>query len=258
MLALALHAFCSTSQSQPVPDVDVLGAKEGGADPDSLTAATTVDADAGLLLPDVVTELPDELYISDGAAGREVRFSTAASNVGRGPLEIVGAFAPGGDAPVATQLIQREKGGEPLGHDVGELLLDPTHGHWHIERFAVFELWRYSEGGGLEEMLASTPKISFCLLDFETVEPPVPNMAPHPQFVECNWRFQGISEGWSETYVASLPGQALPLNGIADGRYAIRMSLDPDNLIRERSDVNNSVLFYVEIRGDTVELLQGP
>jgi hypothetical protein len=107
-------------------------------------------------------------------------------------------------------------------------------------------------------LLASTPKITFCLLDMFKTDPEQLNVAQEPEFIECNWRQQGISEGWSEVYPAELPGQELDVTDISDGRYALRTVLDPLGQFLEADTSNNTSTVYVELRGDLVALLESP
>jgi hypothetical protein len=231
---------------------------EGGADratPAPPALGATPDED--LILPDIRVETPGQLSIEGSGEDREIRFSTTVQNVGGGALEIIGDIDESTGRAMATQIIEKRDGAQ-AGSFVGELFLHPTHNHWHLEDFAVFEIWRYQPGGRLDSLILSTDKISFCLLDSFVADPAPPITAPEPRFIECNWRHQGLSEGWSETYDASLPGQSLEIGALPDGRYAIRTVVDPSGRLRETNDANNAAVAYVEVREDSVEILVSP
>jgi len=216
-------------------------------------------ADPELLLPDLVTTRPDQLYIEEpqGGGGRELRFSTTLVNRGIGPLSLLGSFDEASGDASAIQVIKRRDGGE-VERFAGKLSLDPAHGHYHLNDFFIFELWTYGPRGSLDRLVATTGKITFCLLDVTRAEPAPTSVAEAPEFIECSWRQQGISQGWSETYDATLPGQQLDLTGVPDGRYAVRARIDPDGLLAETNKRNNSLIFYVEITGTEVRLLDRP
>jgi hypothetical protein len=213
-----------------------------------------IGSDYGILLPDLAVSPPAELYIVQTGAGRELRFSTTVGNIGEGPLEILGRFDEERELAFATQLIHRREGA-PIEHELGTLDYDGGHGHWHTEDFVSFELWSYAEDGALEELLASTGKIGFCLLDFTTIDPAPEHVATVPLFDECHWSRQGLSPGWQETYAAWLPGQALDITRVPDGRYVIQTVLDPENRIIDAYDVNETVAVFIELAGTSIQVL---
>jgi hypothetical protein len=251
---LALILGCTADNSpdptlvSPTPTVApalVLGVDEA---PTATVVATTPEPgpDHGLLLPDIAVSPPRELYVAFAGGGRQLRFSTTVSNVGIGPLEIVGLFDEDEERALATQLLHRGDDG-PFQHPVGTLDFDGGHGHWHFEDFMTFELWTYAENGALEEMLVSTGKISFCLLDFTAIEPPLEHAYDLPLFDACDWTRQGLSPGWEETYAAWLPGQELDISNVPDGRYVVRTVLDPDNRLIDANRFNHAVAVFIEL-----------
>ena len=263
-LALSLLLIACTTQpagdptpapgfepTQPAPLLDI------GSTPqlDEAQPTPRQGPDHNIVLPDIAVSPPRELYVQATATGRELRFSTTVSNVGEGPLEILGSFEDETGRAIATQLIHRREG-SPLAHPLGTLDFDGGHGHWHTQDFVIFELWSYAEDGALEELLASTGKIGFCLLDFTRVDPAPPYVADLPLFDECHWTRQGLSPGWQETYAAYLPGQELDISDIPDGRYVIKTILDPENRIIDASRLNTTVAVFVELSGTSIRVLE--
>src|SRR3954451_23425304 len=101
-----------------------------------LTAAPQAGAVDHALLPDLDQETPGTLQIaSTGPRGHRrwwLGFSSAVSNVGAGPLKIVGHRADTSTpAMVATQVIDGAAEAIP---DVGRLryVRSLTHQHWHL------------------------------------------------------------------------------------------------------------------------------
>ena len=261
--ALALILGCTTdSPSDPTPSppdptvtpILVLGVD---AAPAATVVATTPEPgpDHGLLLPDIAVSPPRELYVAFAGGGRQLRFSTTVSNVGAGPLEILGQFEEEDGRAVATQLLHRGEEG-PFQHPVGTLDFDGGHGHWHFEDFMTFELWSYEEDGALDAMLASTGKISFCLLDFTAIDPAPQHAFDLPLFDMCDWTRQGLSPGWEETYAAWLPGQELDITHVPDGRYVVRTVLDPDNRLIDANRFNHTTAVFIELTGGSIQVLE--
>jgi hypothetical protein len=205
------------------------------------------------LLPDLVPVAPDEIYVSYERGEKLLRFSTTIENRGEGTLYLRGEGEMAGGEVPATQVIDHREGGM-YERPAGRMIRDEAHRHWHFENFALFELWRH------EDNLPAGPverehKITFCLIDEARIAPEREDLAAEPRFLECDWRHQGISSGWRETYVASLPGQSLDITSLPNGRYALRTTLDPANLILESDIANNSVTVVLDIEDDDVTVV---
>jgi hypothetical protein len=209
------------------------------------------------LLPDLQVMPTRELYVEDGGSGRKLRFSTTVVNTGDGPLDIAGMFDAARGITTATQLVHRSDG-STKEHLAGEFIFHPGHEHWHFEDFTVLELWTYGDGGELDEMRATTGKATFCAVDEVLEYADLPHVPDGPAYLQCGQSVQGISVGWSDTYTADLIGQELDITGVPDGRYAVRTIVDPAERLRETRNDNNALAVYVELRGDSVSMLDGP
>lgn len=134
-------------------------AQGGSDDPPGVRGAGNGDSQSdesieGQLLPDLETSEPEVIYIEEADGARKLRFSTAVSNTGEGPMALVGV--PGINGSVqAVQIIDTEDGGT-FARSAGEFMPDPLHGHWHLRAFAQFELWRYRPDGRLESLRTMT------------------------------------------------------------------------------------------------------
>lgn len=209
------------------------------------------------LLPDLETRIPLEMYIDYGSGGsRLLRFSTTVRNTGEGPMELIGELDGNGNAE-AIQLVQQSDGTVET-HPAGELLTSAKHRHWHLDNFALFELFPASAPDPSDGPAATQNKISFCLVDEVRIDPPSEHVAEGPQFLDCDWLHHGLSQGWSETYVADLPEQWVDITGLPDGRYVLRVTLDPDDLLLEAKNGNNAALVFIEVIGDEVSRVDGP
>jgi hypothetical protein len=242
----------------------------GGAEPRvreertaaSAAASATPDAEPSPkrpreLLPDLQITPPRELYIEEGTDVRKLRFSTTVVNTGDGPLDIAGSFDADTGITTATQRIHLDDGAM-TEQVAGAFMFHPGHEHWHFEDFTMLELWTYDGDGDLDEMKATTGKATFCAVDEVLEDDSLPHVPEGPSFLECGQGVQGISVGWSDTYTADLIGQELDITGVPDGRYAVRTVADPAERLRETDDDNNDLVVYVELRGDTIELLDAP
>lgn len=190
--------------------------------------ALLVPAEGALALPDLVPEISDlrvnvrnvtngdyEEGCSGGIANRRlVEFALRTRNVGADDL-VIGS--PG--CPNCTL--------NPGAHCTNELFhCGTSHGHAHFESFAHSEI--LDENG---VVVASGRKYGFCLLDLECAAP------------KFSCSYQGLTAGCSDVYSSGLPCQYVDItdSNLPDGRYTLRLTIDPDGALAESNDANNSV-----------------
>ena len=136
---------------------------------------------------------------------------------------------------------------------IGSFVYEGTHNHWHFQDFMIFELWALSIEGRLDRQLATTGKLTFCIVDNVPVPFDFEPIDPNPLASECGSDLQGISVGWVDIYAADVPGQDIDIGGLPDGAYALRTRIDPDNRVLETDDSDNIDVTYVVVRGFEVE-----
>ncbi len=213
-------------------------------------------------LPDLTVRGVESIYarINPRTGGRELRFSTTLINLGHGPFEVHGAYDPERNQTKATQrVLNRNNTWEE--RLIGYFVFHPGHDHWHVEDMTQFELFTYNPDGTPNTLLATTDKLSFCMFDDKAVDLNRPGAAPARSYFRTgcdSGGIQGISVGWSDIYTANIEGQHLNIDGLADGRYLVRSTVDPVNLIVEQDNANNSTINYIEIIGNAVRVLPGP
>ena len=205
-----------------------------------------------VLLPDLRTKLPSGLYIQTLENGdRLLRLANTIWNAGEGPLELEGFINAKSQKTLVKQHIYTADGGV-LEHLVGEFVWHPTHNHWHFDDFTIYELWALDENGEMDRVVASSDKLSYCIIDTQIVDNKNPFYVPRRSYLDCGQRLQGLSAGWGDRYKASLDGQSLELNGLADGIYALVSTANPTGILLESDTDNNSATAYIEIHGNQV------
>jgi Lysyl oxidase len=191
---------------------------------------------------------PRELYVQ--RAGRQVRLR-ATSDVrsrGKGPMELRGKR----DGPRSMRVNQRiYKTGR--GHvtlrtraelhftDVGEYF---GGSYWKVHDLARFELWSVDSHHRLVSRLRTGPKLNYCLRDLQRTRPgrrspetfhyPGCNQNPYQDRIAL-----GTSVGWSDIYPADYDRQWIDVAGLR-GCFAFVMRVDPDNLLYESDESDNS------------------
>ncbi len=210
--------------------------------------------------PDLRTLQPTELVVEFKKKQKRVvlRFSNEVANHGDGPLEIRPETATTTDCNgdgigtdrVAYQRIYQDGNGNNRydpGFDtgytetaVGCKIFHPAHDHWHLDRFARYELIREKTG----KVVASSTKVSFCLLDsdhaYESANLPGDPGASTYNATCRELDRQGISAGWGDRYSFALPGQGLTVTGLPAARYCLVSTANPVPVLTETNYANNA------------------
>lgn len=209
------------------------------------------------LYPDIITLPPSGLYIERNSAGHYlVRFANTAANLG-GRLEI-SVDSIGSKAIYQSVYDQMVGGTRVIKQQVNsDLIYHPQHNHFHFAGFARSELLRKDSAGYYKVTNRQGSKTSFCILDTVRVNGTGPTF---PTYNSCGATFQGMSAGWGDTYVAALFDQWIDVGtaALADGQYAIRSTVDPDNRLMESNDFNNIGITYFTVANGRIVGLNSP
>jgi hypothetical protein len=208
-------------------------------------------------LPDLDQAPPSKLSITRAEDGYRLGFRSAVSNVGDGPLAIVGHRA-GVEVTTMTadQLIERQGVPQSVVEGVGTLrfVVSPNHRHWHLLRFERYELRRPGHPG---PAAVRDRKTGFCLGDrYPVLSRSLPAAPAAPVYTtRCGLRrpqltgiAEGISVGYGDDYPAHLEGQYLPLDGLEDGRYVLVHRVNADRRLRELDYRNNAASVLIQLR----------
>jgi hypothetical protein len=195
------------------------------------------------LYPDLRARPPSDLLFDtvafeDGTTHHVLRFSVQIWNAGAGRLELEGDPAPDRGTAVYQNLYDAPVGGARVAHRfVGDdLVFHPSHYHYHFRGFAAYLLLREGADGVWQPTTKAGTKTSFCVEDTTRVRGTTAS-----QYAGCGNELQGLSVGWGDIYGAFLPQQWVDLGTrpLADGRYMVRVTADPQNKLAESNDANN-------------------
>jgi hypothetical protein len=221
-----------------------------------LPCSSAIAAD---MLPDLVATAPtnpqfDVKQLDDGQSHFLLRFDADLRNIGPGPLEIRGSNPVNGVMTSTSQRIYDDGSGfrnDFSRHPVIKYESADGHNHWHVQNAARYALW--SEAGTTE--VGRGAKVGFCLEDVEQFLPGTPGHSyDNGDTAYCNAGmpnapsvFEGITYGWQDVYVASLPFQWVDLSDVAPGRYRLGEQVDPDNLFFESDKANNGPALATDV-----------
>lgn len=220
--------------------------------PPTPAPTSTQDPFYDRLLPDLQTFPPSDLQLLYNSDTRRalIRFTNRIWNSGPGVLELVGLPNQAGDQIRVSQRVFASDPDIFDDYQVGEFIYHDQHLHWHLEQFAVYELWSVDDDGALEALVASGGKISYCVMDGALAEAELPGLEipARARYAHCEGDVQGLSVGWVDTYEYHLPGQWVEMNPLEDGLYAIVSTVNPDHLLYEAEHHNNTGMTFFEIR----------
>jgi len=224
-------------------------------DPALLSALfSTEQEDSMLLLPDLRTLVPSGLRISRYASDEStvLKLTNSVWNGGYGPLDLMGVVDPSSGIQHVVQRILQDDG-EYSEKSIGEFVFHTGHNHWHLDSFSVYELWSLQLDGTLDQVVATSGKVSYCLRDIQRSAEA--EQIDRAGFTSCSSVRQGLSVGWTDVYQYYLPGQSIDITGLEDGSYALMSIADPYNLIQESNETNNGIVIYLRIEGTKVTVI---
>jgi hypothetical protein len=211
---------------------------------------------ADLLCPNLRIGPPTDLYVQ----GHLLRATSDVRSRGRGPMELRGR-RNGWHTMRTNQRIYRAGGGHitvPSGAtlrfaDVGEYF---GGSYWKVHQLARFELRRVGSAGEVGDVVRVGPKLNYCLRDLERTRPGrrSPSSRHYPGCNQDPYRDRvalGTSVGWSDIYPADYDKQWIDVAGLR-GCFAFEMTVDPQNLLFESNEDDNSShrLVRLPFRGD--------
>jgi hypothetical protein len=236
-------------------------------------------ADSTLQLPNLAPLRPYDVRVAaadgydfnDPSAPRALRFSVSTRNTGAYALELQAPptlqdeIAGTASRKPAYQCVAWQNRVCTESRAVGELMWHEPHQHWHFQDYARYELRRVRADGTpdyrAEGLVAPGEKASFCLEDTDA-----PGIDPEQHagqdftayyadlattgsglYLTCDDKRQGISVGWSDTYGSGLPGQQIPLDGVAPGEYALVVTIDPSHRFYETTHDDNAAFRLVTV-----------
>ncbi len=215
---------------------------------------------AAPLYPDLRPTNPSTLYFDrvtiNGSSQYVLRFSNSIWNTGEGRLELQGNPNPNGSNLVYQNIYDHPAGGSRVSqtHVSSDFIYHPSHFHYHFAEFASYLLLQRTADGSYVATSAEGSKASFCIIDYVRLNASGPSA---PRYTACGGTLQGLSVGWGDTYVASLPDQWVVLGSspLADGNYGLQSTVDPFNRLNEGGrDGNNTATTYFHVRNGVIIL----
>lgn len=230
------------------------------AGPDGPPGAEAGDAPAvAPLLPDLRTVPPADLTVEFARGGRRLlRLANLVWNSGTGPLELAGELNPSTQQTIVVQRLALPDSDRIHEYVVGEFVYHPTHGHFHLEDFALYQVWSLTPDNELYQLVATGEKLSYCLMETNVIDRDNPNFTRRRTHTDCGQETQGILPGWGDRYNAELDGQTIDITHLSNGRYALMSTANPTGALLESDYTNNTGVVIIELRNTRVTILGKP
>ena len=204
------------------------------------------------LPPDLDQQPPSDLDVRPSARGFRLWFTSAADNVGLGPLIVQGRRPASGRAMSASQRVRLSNGSLRTNPEIGIWRYNNSadHSHWHLIHFQRYELRR--PGGSVVVRDRRTASASATA----TASPGAGSrVVPAPRFRGfCNLYEPGAldvdggtSVGYSDRYHSRLDGQNLDLTRVPAGDYVLVNRANPQALIQELRYENNAASVRIRL-----------
>lgn len=236
---------CKTHPTKAVNPGCVPAVKEGVTEP-------------GITLPNLVPDVREVFVLRPFVLDPETEtfyegephlfFDSWAQNLGTVPVQLTVDSVESPESSTVSQCVSWTARVCREQRRVGGFSWHDAHRHFHFNEFAAYELRRLGADGrpdySASGLLATSEKVSFCLMDSQQVDP---DAVPVPVYNACVPAVQGISPGWTDIYTSDLEGQQLPLTGLGDGRYSLIIKLNHARNVLESDYSDDVVEVTVEI-----------
>jgi hypothetical protein len=205
--------------------------------------------------PDLAA-LPAWNVVTDSPGHRDLlTFAATEWNAGPGSLDIEGFRREGHTRMRAYQYFHDRRGHITGRARAGSLEYDSRNGHhhWHLLQFA-----RYTLLDGSKHRVVTSHKQSFCIAPTDLVDLTVPGadwlVDTSGLFSSCGdrsslWVREILAAGWGDTYAQTVSGQAFGINHVPNGRYFIKIEVNPERNLFEAKHSNDAALRRIRLGG---------
>jgi len=180
-------------------------------------------------------------------------FDTVITNVGESDFVLRAKREVRGTWTVEQGIPYSEGGAEIVPTDATLAWGGDGHDHWHVVRVATVRLVALDgDGRPKDEQGRTDTKIGFCFYDHTHELERGPEKAVYSAH-SCGHEDDtligvGLSPGWNDTYLQTLPGQNINIDDLPEGRYRLWTDIDEDGWFREANRENNRTWIDLDIQ----------
>jgi hypothetical protein len=205
-------------------------------------------------LPDLVALPAWRLTTQREGRSDQLSFASTPWNGGPGPFVVEGFRRKGQQTMDAFQYFHGAQGRVVGRAPVGEMAFHEGggHDHWHFLQFASFDLLT-PDGRDV----VRSQKQGFCLAATDPVDLSLPGAAYRPYLTDLGstcggpralWVREVLPAGWGDTYF-NVSGQAFDITRVPNGRYLVRVRVDPLGALHQVRTDNDEAVREVSLGG---------
>jgi hypothetical protein len=234
-----------------------------GTGPASSPSNAVTPSTEPIAYPDLQLLMPtSEISIIHTSTTRTLEFSHITWDAGEGPLEIRPSYnkATGISQGYQALYTMPSPGVWKFAYTVpivGPMIWNPpTDYNFPLDKFRLYSV---ASGGGLGSLVATSPKVDFCMTSDTRVGgvPNTPNTNGYPGS-GCGSPngTLGLTVGWGDKYEATDGGEGIEITSLPNGVYWLQGEVDPYHYFEEANTSNNLTDTKLEIEGNTVKVLE--
>ncbi len=226
--------------------------------PTPLTATAAVQPDPATM-PNLVALPAWHIRIRHTAGHDLLTFSATIWNAGPAPFTIEGYRRGNSNLMDAYEYFYDSSGNVVGRAPAGTMFYDNGRGHhhWHLAQLAAYTLT------GSSHHAVRSHKQSFCIAPTDAVDLTVPgavltqaNLGLGFGGSTCDlyspgaiWIREQLPAGWGDTYVQSVAGQAFDITHIPNGRYQIKVRVNPLGVLHETTTTDDIATRNIRLSG---------
>jgi Domain of unknown function (DUF4082)/Bacterial Ig domain/Fibronectin type III domain/Lysyl oxidase len=234
-----------------------------GAGPPSSPSNAVTPSVPPIAYPDLQVLMPTkEIAIIHNSTTRTLEFTHVTWDAGEGPLEIRPHYneATGISQGYQALYTMPSPGVWKFAYTVpivGPMIWTPPTDY----NFPLDKFWLYNtgSGGAPGSVVATSPKVDFCMTP-DVVVGGVPNTPTfNPYYVANCGKPEGtlgLNVGWGDKYDATDGGEGIAITSLPNGTYWLRGEVDPYHYFQESNTSNNITDTKLQIEGETVKVLE--
>ncbi len=216
---------------------------------------------ATITLPDMKILVPTNLIsigVDPTSGHKLLRYTHITEDAGTGPFEIDPSYnsATGVSSFVQALYGSSGPGVWALDHTVplaiNGVFENPADYRFPLTRFTLNDV---NGDGTIGAVVSTSPKAEYCITgDNRVADVPNTPAQTYPPASNCTdpTKPLGWSVGWGDQYDQTDSGQPIDLNGVADGTYILRATVDPQHVLTESDATNNVTDTVLTITGNAV------
>lgn len=212
----------------------------------------------------VSCSVDEQLGFDGEPAQRCLRYSFGLANAGEGNFDIRYNADRTGAPQAMTQCVQNSDPSVlPRARPAGTGSFHQTHGHFHYDDIIFHDVWRITDRDTwAREQVGTGKKIGYSpadqgIADWYALTQTAPGTSSAAGNCAPGTTSRlGMSVGWGDAYRYQRPGNFVSFGDAGDGWYVVHTIADPNEVVEESNEADNTAYAFLRIVGTEVNVLE--